>query len=104
LNSNQARLDKILSSGGRVRILTALSNASELHLTEIARRTDQSYTATERHLKDLAQAEIVEEHDYGRVRIFKLNLQNPKTRKLKDFILDWDNGESQAKPFIQQAS
>ncbi len=104
MNSNQPRLDKILSSSGRVRILTALSNASELHLTEIARRTDQSYTATERHLKDLAQAEIVEEHDYGRVRIFKLNLENSKTRKLKEFILDWDNGENQARPISQQAS
>jgi DNA-binding transcriptional ArsR family regulator len=104
LNGNQVRLDKILSSSGRVRILTALSNASELHLTEIARRTDQSYTATERHLKDLEHAEIVEEHDYGRVRIFKLNLENPKTKKLKDFILDWDNVESQANPVNQQAS
>ncbi|HZY94794.1 MAG TPA: winged helix-turn-helix domain-containing protein [Candidatus Bathyarchaeia archaeon] len=104
MNSDRISLDKILSSSGRVRILTALSNASELHLTEIARRTDQSYTATERHLKDLAQAEIVEEHDYGRVRIFKLNLENPKTRKLKELILDWDNGEHQTKPSSQQAS
>ncbi len=92
MNSNQPRLDKILSSSGRVRILTALSNASELHLTEIARRTDQSYTATERHLKDLAQAEIVEEHDYGRVRMFKLNLENPRTKMLRDLILLWDSG------------
>ena len=104
MNSDQTKLDKILSSSGRVRILTALSQASELHLTEIARRTDQSYTATERHLKDLAQAQIVEEHDYGRVRIFKLNLENPKTRKLKQFILDWDNGGNEAKPITQQAS
>jgi DNA-binding transcriptional ArsR family regulator len=80
-----------LSSSGRTKILTVLSNVGELHLSEIARKTDQSYSATDRHLEELSEASIVEEHDYGRVRMFRLNLDNPRTKILRQLILEWDN-------------
>jgi DNA-binding transcriptional ArsR family regulator len=85
-------LARVLSSSGRIKILTVLSNVGELHLSEIARKTDQSYSATDRHLQDLAEASIVEEHDYGRVRMFRLNLENPRAKILRQLILEWDNG------------
>jgi len=83
-------LDKVLTSSGRIRIISLLSQVEELHLTEIAKRTDQSYTSTERHLNDLAKASVVEERDYGRVRIFQLRLDSPKVRMLKDLVLAWN--------------
>jgi DNA-binding transcriptional ArsR family regulator len=85
------KLDKIFSSSGRVKILTILAQNEGLHLTEIARRTDQNYTSTERHLKELTEANIVSEHDYGRVRVFKLNIDNPRGKLLKQLITQWDN-------------
>jgi DNA-binding transcriptional ArsR family regulator len=81
----------VLSSSGRIKILTVLSNVGELHLSEIARKTDQSYSSTDRHLEELSQASIVEEHDYGRVRMFRLNLENPRAKILRQLILEWDN-------------
>jgi DNA-binding transcriptional ArsR family regulator len=95
-------LARVLSSSGRIKILTVLSNAQELHLSEIARKTDQSYSSTDRHLQDLSEASIVEEHDYGRVRMFRLNLENPRAKILKQLILEWDNGPS-PKPLEAQA-
>ena len=84
-------LANVLSSSGRIKILTILSNVGELHLSEIARKTDQSYSATDRHLQELSEASIVEEHDYGRVRMFRLNLENPRAKILRQLILEWDN-------------
>ncbi len=84
-------LDKVLSSSGRVRILSLLAEVEEIHLSEIARRTEQSYSATERHLRDLAGSGMVEEKDYGRVRIFRLKTNNPCARMLRDLILQWNN-------------
>jgi len=84
-------LANVLSSSGRIKILTVLSNVGELHLSEIARKTDQSYSATDRHLQELSEASIVEEHDYGRVRMFRLNLENPRVKILRQLILEWDN-------------
>lgn len=87
-------LARVLSSSGRIKILTVLSNVGELHLSEIARKTDQSYSATDRHLEELSEASIVEEHDYGRVRMFKLNLENPRAKILRQLILEWDQGQA----------
>lgn len=84
-------LARVLSSSGRIKILTVLSNVGELHLSEIARKTDQSYSATDRHLEELSEASIVEEHDYGRVRMFRLNLENPRAKILRQLILEWDS-------------
>ena len=84
-------LANVLSSSGRIKILTVLSNVGELHLSEIARKTDQSYSATDRHLQELSEASIVEEHDYGRVRMFRLNLENPRVKILRQLILEWDS-------------
>ena len=84
-------LANVLSSSGRIKILTVLSNVGELHLSEIARKTDQSYSATDRHLQELSEASIVEEHDYGRVRMFRLNLENPRAKILRQLILEWDS-------------
>ena len=86
-------LDRVLSSSGRIRILALLSEVGELHLTEIAKRTDQSYSATERHLDDLSRTGIVEERDYGRVRVFKLNQANDRAKLLQDLILKWNHNQ-----------
>ena len=83
-------LGEILTSSGRIRILTLLSKVGELHLTEIAKRTRQSYASTERHLENLEEAEVVEEHDYARVRIFKLRTDIPRVKMLRDLVLAWD--------------
>lgn len=89
-------LARVLSSSGRIKILTLLSSVGELHLSEIAKRTDQNYTSADRHLSELSDALIVEEHDYGRVRMFKLNLENPRARILRQLILEWDAGPAQS--------
>jgi len=88
-----APLDRILSSSGRIRILTLLSEVEQLHLTEIAKRTNQSYSATERRLGDLFEAGIVEERDYGRVRVFRLNLTNERAKLLQELILKWSHNQ-----------
>jgi DNA-binding transcriptional ArsR family regulator len=95
-------LDRVLSSSGRIRILTLLSEVEQLHLTEIAKRTEQSYSAAERHLDDLSKAGIVEERDYGRVRLFKLNLTNDRAKLLQELILKWNHNQ-ELRPVQAQA-
>src|SRR3989441_11043503 len=84
-------LDKILSSSGRIRILSLLSEVEQLHLTEIAKRTDQSYSAAERHLDDLSEAGIVGGRDEGRGRGFNFNLANDRAKHFRELILEWNH-------------
>ena len=88
-------LDRILSSAGRIRILQRLSHIGEDNLTDIARRTSQSYTATARHLEQLVQAGVVQEKNYGRVRIFRLRIEAERIRKLRELITEWDQPRSE---------
>jgi len=87
--TNTHGLETILSSTGRIRILQQLAHIGEANLTEIARRTSQSYTATARHLEQLVQAGVVQEKNYGRVRIFRLRIETERVRKLRDLITEW---------------
>jgi len=83
-------LDRILSSAGRIRILQLLSHNGEDNLTDIARKTSQSYTATARHLDQLVEAGVAQEKNYGRVRIFRLCVEREQVRMLRDLIVRWD--------------
>jgi DNA-binding transcriptional ArsR family regulator len=87
--TNEQGLEHILSSTGRIRILQHLSHNGEDNLTDIARRTSQSYTATARHLEQLVEAGVVQEKNYGRVRIFRLRVEIERIRKLRELILEW---------------
>ncbi len=95
-------LERVFSSIGRVRILSLLSEVEELHLTEIAKRTEQSYSSTERHLDELSEAGIVEERDYGRIRVFKLNRANGHAKLLQELVLKW-NQTPESRPVQAQA-
>ena len=59
-------------------------------MTEIARRTSQSYTATARHLEQLVEAGVIQEKNYGRVRIFRLRVDSERVKKLRELIIEWD--------------
>lgn len=93
--TNAKGLDRVLSSAGRIRILQHLAHIGEANLTEIARRTSQSYTATARHLDQLVEAGIVQEKNYGRVRIFKLRIETERVKRLHELILEWDQAEAE---------
>ena len=89
-------LDRILSSAGRIRILQRLSHIGEDNLTDIARRTGQSYTATARHLDQLVAAGVIQEKNYGRVRIFRLRIETERVRKLRELITEWDQSSERS--------
>ncbi|HEY4657315.1 MAG TPA: hypothetical protein VIH34_02395 [Candidatus Bathyarchaeia archaeon] len=36
----------------------------------------------------------MEEKDYGRVRIFRLRLENPRAKMLQDLILQWNKSQA----------
>ena len=93
--TDERGLDRILSSAGRIRILQLLSHNGEDNLTDIARKTSQSYTATVRHLERLVEAGVVQEKNYGRVRIFRLRIEAERIRKLRELITEWDQPRSE---------
>ena len=48
-------------------------------MTDLVRKVNSTYTQVNRNLKILQQEDIVESKYYGRMRMIKLNRENPKT-------------------------
>ena len=85
----QVPLDEILSSKGRVRILVLLSKTIELNISEIARRTGLNYATADKHLRDLEDAEIIQQKKFGRIRIYKFNDSNPRATAIRRLVDSW---------------
>lgn len=83
------QIEDILSSRGRVRILRILTEIGELNISEIVRRAKLNYTTTNQHLQALETAGIICHKKFGRIRIFRLNEENPRVRFIKKLIDFW---------------
>jgi DNA-binding transcriptional ArsR family regulator len=83
-------IEDVLSSKGRVRILRILADIGELNISEIARRAGLNYATTNQHLKVLEDYQLVKHKNFGRIRIFRYNEENPKAKMIRQLIELWE--------------
>jgi len=76
-------VENLLGSRARIRILKILLDKEELNITAIAREAEVSYRTALHHLEELKKMGIVTEKIFGRVRIFKVNQDDPRVKALK---------------------
>ena len=72
-----------------MRILKLLYELGSLNISDVARRLDSNFTATAEHLKTLTAEGILQEHTYGRVRMYRFNEASPKAKAIKNLIESW---------------
>ena len=84
------QIEDVFSSRGRVRILRILVEIEELNISEIARRAGLNYATASQHLQTLANAGLVRHKRFGRIRIFRFNEQDPRSRLIKKLIENWE--------------
>jgi len=72
-------LGRLIASTCRQRILEALSEVRQTHVTDLVRRVNSTYRQVNRNLEILEHEGILTTQYYGRLRIVKLNRENPKT-------------------------
>lgn len=80
------RVEDILSSKGRVKLLKVLVQFNELNISEVAKKAGLNHSTTARHLEGLKGIGVVEEKDFGRIRIFRLRKEDPKAQAIKRFF------------------
>ncbi|HID90705.1 TPA: ArsR family transcriptional regulator [Candidatus Bathyarchaeota archaeon] len=83
------RIESILSSRGRIKVLRVLLDAGELNISEIARKAGLNYATTNNHLEVLERAGLVEEKRFGRIRIYRCR-EDERIRQLKILIRVWE--------------
>ncbi|MEM4576989.1 MAG: winged helix-turn-helix domain-containing protein [Candidatus Nezhaarchaeales archaeon] len=75
-------IESLLGSKARVRILRVLIEKEELNITAIAREAEVNYKTVTRHLEDLKKTGIITEKIFGRIRVFRINLRDPRVEVL----------------------
>jgi predicted transcriptional regulator len=83
-------VDEALSSKGRLRILKVLTKMDKLHLSEIVKRTGLNYTTAITHLQLLEKLNLVKQKRFGRIRIYRLNDENPKVKAIRMLFEVWE--------------
>jgi DNA-binding transcriptional ArsR family regulator len=83
-------VEEIFSSRGRVKILRLLVEIGELNISEIARRAGLNYATTNQHLSLLEDSGLIRHKSFGRIRIYRLNEDNPHTKIVKELIEGWE--------------
>ncbi len=83
-------IEEVLSSRGRVKILSELAKAGELNISELAKRAGLNHATAKQHLKILVRSGIVIEKTFGRIRIYKFNSDDLRGRALKKLFESWE--------------
>jgi len=72
-------LGRLMASSCRQKILEVLSRVRQTHVMDLVRRVNSTYGQVNRNLQILEREDIVNTQYYGRLRMIKLNRENPKT-------------------------
>ncbi len=75
-------LRQLIASSCRQKILETLSKVGQTYVMDLVRKVNSTYTQVNRNLGILEEEGIVKSKRYGRVRIIRLNRENPKTEAI----------------------
>ena len=84
-------VEDVFSSRLRMKILKILFNVGELNVSEIARRLKINYISANKHLKILEDEGILQRKMFGRIRLYRVNEQSPRTKALQNLFDAWEH-------------
>ncbi|MFX1303286.1 MAG: winged helix-turn-helix domain-containing protein [Promethearchaeota archaeon] len=84
------KIEEILGSRARVKILKTLAINEELTISLIINKTRLNYSCVIKHLNYLKTINLIQEKKFGRIKIFRFKLENMKARSFKKFLEIWE--------------
>jgi predicted transcriptional regulator len=88
-------LEDIFSSRLRMKTLKLLDKMHELNVSEIAHRLGVNYGVATKHLKVLEAEGMIQQKMFGRIRLYRLNENSPKTKAVRNLIEVWEHANRQ---------
>ena len=79
-------LETVVASACRRRILKVLSRAGRVNVMELVRKVNSTYSQVNLNLRILSGEGIIIDEHFGRMRVIRLNRENPKTRLLLEAL------------------
>ncbi len=85
------KIEDLLGSKARVRILSVLVKENEMNISSIITKTNLNHLLVKKHLNKLKDMNLVQEKNFGRIRIYRFKSENLKARSLQNFIEIWES-------------
>jgi DNA-binding transcriptional ArsR family regulator len=79
-------IEVLFESKGRFRVLRYLLREGQANISRIVRETGLPHRLVKKHLEQLVRHGIVVERRYGRLRLFEVNLEDPRISATKNLI------------------
>ncbi len=86
---NRIKIEDVLASKGRVKVLKAIINSGEINLTQILHVTGLNYRTAIHHIDFLVRAGLIEEIRIGRARIYRPRWVDPRIRLLEELLSEF---------------
>ncbi|MHA1268210.1 MAG: ArsR family transcriptional regulator [Candidatus Helarchaeota archaeon] len=90
-SKEQFHIEEVFASKGRVKIIKILVKEEELNISEIVERCKLNHKSTLNHLQFLTAAGILQEKIYGRIRIYRIRIEDYRVKAIKKMIEVWEN-------------
>ena len=87
------QIEEVLGNKLRIKILKILNQMGELNVSEIARKIGANHKTTMKHLNILEDEGILQHKMFGRIHLYRLNINSAKARALQSLIENWDKAE-----------
>ena len=88
--NNYPDFEKIFGSKARIKILRTLSLNYELSISQIIKKTRLNHSCVLKHLNYLKSVNLIQEKQFGRIKIYRYKIENFKAKCLKMFIEIWE--------------
>lgn len=90
-NKDSFKFEESFGSKARLKILKLLVLNIEQSISQIIKGTNLNHSCVRKHLNFLKSLNIIQEKNFGRIKIFRFKTENIKARSLKNFIEIWEN-------------
>lgn len=97
-------LETLVVSSCRRKIVRVLACSGRTNIMELVREVNSTYNQVNSNLRILQEEGIVFDENLGRMRVIRLNSDNPKTACLLQVLKILENSQKQTKQQKQTAS
>ena len=89
LDNIQHSFENVFGSRARVKILKTLAKNSELSISQVIKNTNLNHSSVIKHLDFLKKINLIQEKNFGRIKILRFKIENLKAKSFKKFVEIW---------------
>lgn len=87
----QLNFADIFSSSARTKILRLIALENEVNISRFIKDLKLNHSIVKNHLDYLIKIHFVQEKRFGRIRIYRFIIENPKAKAVKNLIQYWES-------------